>query len=72
MAGYFNFAKDYLRYNADSALRSNEVDIKLELRNDLNNLDSANTEKLFKKYKIGKVIFHCLADNTLENLATRQ
>ncbi len=71
-AGYFNFAKDYLRYNADSALRSNEVDIKLELRNDLNNLDSANTEKLFRKYKIGKVIFHCLADNTLENLATRQ
>lgn len=69
--GYYNFNKDFLIYSADSALRTQKVDLKLEF-NDLIkiNLDSA-AKIIFKKFTIRKVNFYTNAEITAFNESSK-
>jgi len=65
--GYYNFNKEFLTYNADSALNLHKVDVILELRNNLSQASDSINKIIFKRYTIRKVIFYT---NTEVNLVT--
>jgi len=56
-AGYYNFIKDFIVYTADSAFKSNQVDIKLDIKSNLKNNSSPINWLVFRQYYIGKVYF---------------
>ncbi len=55
--GYYNFNKDFIVYTADSALKTNEINIKLDLKANLKRQKPAETWPVFERFKIGKVYF---------------
>lgn len=64
--GYFNFNKDYLHYYADSALNSKEIDIVLEVRDEIDHLDTVS-DRLYRKYTVEKVHLYSESNKTIAN-----
>ncbi|MBO7234933.1 MAG: BamA/TamA family outer membrane protein [Paludibacteraceae bacterium] len=56
--GFYFFEKDYLAYQADSALGTNSVNLQLHLSNNLLLAPDSVREKLFTKCKIKSVSIH--------------
>lgn len=56
-SGYYNFIKDFIVYTADSSLKSNKVDIKLDIKTNLKNSSTPINWLVFRQYYIGKVNF---------------
>lgn len=53
--GYFNFSKEYINFDIDSALNNNVVDIDIELKNP-NNTDGTNKSEIYHKiHKINEI-----------------
>jgi len=55
--GYYNFIKDFIVYSADSALKSNEVNVKLDIKSNLKNNSAPINWLVFRQYYVGKVYF---------------
>lgn len=66
--GYFHFAKEYLRFNADSALNHHQVDLAIDVKNDPGMFDSLVTDKSFQKYTFNQINIRYKSDNTSKNL----
>ncbi|MCM1034771.1 MAG: BamA/TamA family outer membrane protein [Paludibacter sp.] len=62
--GYYYFEKDYLQYIADSAFRSNEVDVMLYLQDYIVNAPDSVQAQLFTRFKIASVTFRTEYDRT--------
>jgi len=60
--GYYNFNKELLVYTADSVLKSQQVDMNLELRSYPNRSEDSIYAVVFKKFTIRKVIFYTNTD----------
>lgn len=56
-SGYYNFIKDFIVYSADSSLRRNQIDVKLDIKNNLKNSSTPINWLVFRQFYIGKVIF---------------
>ena len=56
-SGYYMFSKDFIHYVADSALRSNAVDLTLTLSDNIANSPDTIQKRLFTQYKIRNVNF---------------
>ena len=56
--GYYYMEKNMLRYVADSALQSREVDVELRLQQYIEQMSDSSRERLFRRYKIRRVCFH--------------
>jgi hypothetical protein len=54
--GYYNFSKDFLSYNADSA--EHKVNLTLQLRDYLTAKKDTLNETIFKRYGVSRVIFN--------------
>ncbi|NDP19533.1 MAG: BamA/TamA family outer membrane protein [Paludibacter sp.] len=65
--GYYNFNKEFLIYTADSTLKSNQVDITLEVQDYLKRSDDSISNIIFKKYSIRKVTFYSNTDANIVN-----
>lgn len=70
--GYYNFTKDYLHYYADSALNAHEIDLVLEVKDEIELLDSLSINDVFQKYTINKVHFYSETDKTIETLTSER
>lgn len=55
--GYYYFEKDYLKYEADSAYKTNEVTLSLRLQDYVVNAPDSMREQLFTRFVIRKVQF---------------
>ena len=53
--GYFFFEKSMLEFTADSALGTNQVDVRLHLATYVYHLDSATIARVRTRYKIGQI-----------------
>ncbi|MDD3666946.1 MAG: BamA/TamA family outer membrane protein [Bacteroidales bacterium] len=61
--GYFAFSADYILFEIDSSLRSNQLDVFMTIRNPRRLVGFADNKELFgidrhKKYHIGRVFVH--------------
>lgn len=54
--GYFYFDQELIRFDADSSLRSGQIDVTMRLNDYLEQMGGA--EKVFRKYRIARVHFH--------------
>ena len=63
--GYYNFNKDFLVYNVDSALKAHRTDVNLDLRSYLKFRNDSVNELIFKQYKINKVRFYTNSNQEL-------
>lgn len=65
--GYYNFNKDFLNFKADSSLKSNKIDLTLELRDYLQkNADSVKAI-IYKQFTIRKVVFLANSETNVGN-----
>lgn len=55
--GYYNFNKEFLIYNADSALRQHKVNVNLVLRDEANPRINPKAKSIFNRYNIRSVTF---------------
>ncbi len=67
--GYFYFEKDYLEYQADSALGTHAVDVKLQLRDYIQSLPDSTKAQLFTAFTIRHVVFHTEYDKAIFHAA---
>jgi outer membrane protein assembly factor BamA len=65
--GYYNFNKEFLTYSADSALKSNKVDVTLEIQDYLKRSDDSISKVILKKFTIRKVTFYTNAGTVNES-----
>jgi hypothetical protein len=56
-SGYYNFIKDFIVYSADSSLRKNQIDVKLDIKNNLKNSSTPINWLVFRQFYIGKIYF---------------
>lgn len=57
--GYFYFDKSMLVYRADSSYRDNTVDLTLSLADYIESLPDSAQQRLYTRYTIRRVFFHC-------------
>lgn len=62
--GFYYFEKDYLQYIADSAFRSNEVDVELCLQDYIVAAPDSVQHQLFTRFKVVSVAFRTEYDRT--------
>lgn len=55
--GYFNFNKEFLIFNADSALRDHKVNVTLVLRDEANPRLNPKAKNIFNRYKVRSVTY---------------
>lgn len=67
--GYYNFMKDFIVYSADSSLRSNQVDVKLDIKSNLKNNSAPINWLVFRQYYVGKVFFVLNKNGTTDSIA---
>lgn len=71
--GYYNFNKEFLSYSADSTLKSNKVDVTLEIQDYLKSSGDSISSVVLKKYSIRKVTFYTNSDaNIINEISTGQ
>lgn len=63
--GFYYFDKTLLEFTADSSFRTNEVDVKMHLSPYVQQLDSAELERLHTQYTIRKVYYQIDYEPTL-------
>ena len=56
--GYFYFGTEYLRFVVDSLQVKQKVDVKMCLQSYVKDMSEEERQRLFSRYKIGKVYFH--------------
>jgi len=66
--GYYNFIKDFIVYAADSALKSNQVDVKLDIKSNLKNSSAPINWLVFRQYFVGKVFFVLNKTDNLDSI----
>lgn len=71
-SGYYNFIKDFIVYSADSAQKSNQVDIKLDIKSNFKNNSAPINWLVFRQYYVGKVCFILNKTSTTDTIATQQ
>ncbi len=55
--GYYYFEKDFLRFLADSALNSHEVDLEIRLQDYIETASEEDKRELFKQFVVSKIVF---------------
>ena len=55
--GYYNFSKEFLTYEADTALNSHQVDLKIGLHDNIKESSEEITQLIFKRYTVRNVFF---------------
>lgn len=71
-SGYYNFIKDYIVFSADSALKTNQVDVKLDIRSNLKNSSAPINWLVFRQYYVGKVFFVLNKTGATDTITTLQ
>lgn len=71
-SGYYNFIKDFIVYSADSSLKSNQVDIKLDIKSNLKNNSAPINWMVFRQYYVGNVYFVLNKMGAADTIATNQ
>jgi hypothetical protein len=66
--GYYNFSKDLLVFSADSALKTHEINIKLDLKPSVKRTTAIETWPVFTRYKVGKVFYVLQQTNLTDSL----
>ncbi len=56
--GYFYVEKDMMRFVADSAFGTNEVDVELRLQQYIEDLPDSLRSRIFRRYRISDICFH--------------
>lgn len=54
--GYFYFDQEFIRFDADSSLRSGQIDVTMRLNDYVEQME--HKDKIFRKYRIARVYFH--------------
>jgi len=70
--GYYNFIKDFIVYAADSTLKSNQVDVKLDIKSNLKNNSEPINWLVFRQYYVGKVFFVLNKSGSTDSIVTQQ
>jgi outer membrane protein assembly factor BamA len=70
--GYYNFIKDFIVYSADSSLKSNQVDVKLDIKSNLKNNSAPINWLVFRQYYVGKVYFVLNKTGSTDTISTQQ
>jgi hypothetical protein len=70
--GYYNFIKDFIVYSADSSLKSNQVDVKLDIKSNLKNNSAPINWLVFRQYYVGKVFFVLNKTGSTDTIMSQQ